>query len=137
VREAVAAVGADGMSGEESDGEGSVREKRLIRVPVQWINSELTDLFHIIDTWKSAVNNEGMVNPRGNRPLARLPTSKEPAVGTPTKGLPRNWYNTLWLRAQSKPQQALLNPGLSRKIPLLVCSICLIYFYVVCAQWTL
>ena len=125
------------MSGEESDGEGSAREKRLIRVPVQWINSELTDMFHTIDTWKSTVNNESMVNPRGNRPLARLPTSKEPAVGTPTRGLPRNWYNETWFRAQSGPQKALLNPGPPRLVPLLVSAIHLIYFYASCAQQTL
>ena len=57
------------MSGKETDGEGPTREKRLVRVPVQWIHSELTDLFHVIDTWKSAVNDESMVNTRGNRPL--------------------------------------------------------------------
>jgi len=34
VREAVDAVGVDGMSGEETDGEVSTRDKQLIRVPV-------------------------------------------------------------------------------------------------------
>jgi hypothetical protein len=87
-REAVDAVGAGGMSGEETDREGPTREKWLVRVPVQWIHSELTDLFHVIDTWRSAANDESMVHTRGNRPLTRLPTSKEPAVGAPTKGLP-------------------------------------------------
>jgi len=50
------AVGADGMSGEETDEETTGREKQLVRVPILWIHSELTDLFHTMDTWKSAVN---------------------------------------------------------------------------------
>jgi hypothetical protein len=122
-REIVDAVGAGGMSGEETDGEGPAREKRLVRVPVQWIHSELTDLFHVIDTWRSAVNNEGMVNPHGNRPLTRLLKSKEPVLGAPTKGLPQNWYDETWFRGQSDPQKVLLNVGPSRPIPLLVSSI--------------
>ena len=57
------------MSGEESDGEASGREKQLVRVPVRWINPELTELFHATDTWKSAVDDEGFLPTHGNRPL--------------------------------------------------------------------
>ena len=48
------------MSSNETSGEISGQEKQLVRVPVQWINTELTVLFHTMDTWKSAVNEESM-----------------------------------------------------------------------------
>lgn len=71
----------------ETDGETS--EKRLLRV-LKWINPEVTGLFRAINTWKSAIQDETFSTPRGNRPLTRLPTSKEPIEGNATKGLPRN-----------------------------------------------
>jgi len=59
----------DGMSGEETDSKVSTQEKQLIRVPVQWINPELTHLFHAMDTqWKAAIDDEGFKT-HGNRPF--------------------------------------------------------------------
>jgi hypothetical protein len=127
VREAVDAVGADGMSGEESDGEVSGREKQLVRVPVKWINSELAGLFHAIDTWKSAVDDEGFLPTRGNRPLNRVSTSKEPAVGRATKGLPRNWYDDIWYKSQSDAKKISLKTMPPQSIP---CLVSLIYFVI-------
>lgn len=122
-REAVDAVGVDGMSGEETDGEVSTREKQLIRVPVRWINPELTRLFHAMDTWKAAVDDEGF-KARGNRPFIRPSKSKEPATGTVRKGLPRNWYDDSWYRSQSDAKKVLLGAAAQRKIPALVSLIC-------------
>jgi hypothetical protein len=113
------------MSGEETDEETTGREKQLVRAPILWICSEATDLFHTMDTWKSAVNDEGFMAPRGNRPLPRLLKSKGPVEGTATKRLPRNWYNETWYRSLSDPKKALLNPTPNRPIPSLVS---LIYF---------
>ena len=108
------------MSGDETDDEISGREKQLVRVPVQWINTELTVLFHTMDTWKSAVNEESMVCPRGNRPLARAAKTKEPVAGNATKGLPRNWYDDTWYKSQSDPKKLTLNVISARPIPSLV-----------------
>jgi len=52
------------------------------------------------------------------------------------RGLPRNWYNETWFRAQSDPQKALLNPVSLQPIPSLVSPIHLIYLHTICAQWT-
>lgn len=122
-REAIDAVGADGMSGEETDDEVSGRQKELARVPVRWINPELTRLFHTVDSWKAAIADEGFVSTRGNRPFARSSTIKEPAMGTVTKRLPRNWYDNYWYMSQTDPQKRLLNATSSRIIPTLVRAI--------------
>ena len=113
------------MSGEETDEETTGWEKQLVRVPILWIHSKLTDLFHTMDTWKSAVNDESFMTPRGNRPLPQLLKSKAPVEGTATKRLPRSWYNETWYRSLSDPKKALLNPTSNRPIPSLVS---LIYF---------
>jgi hypothetical protein len=76
------------MSGEETDEETTGHKKQLVRVPFLWICSELTDLFHIMDTWKLAVNDESFMAPRGNRPLPQLLKSKVPVEGTAMKRLP-------------------------------------------------
>jgi hypothetical protein len=115
------------MSGEDTDGEAPGREKRLLRVPVKWINPELTGLFHVIDTWKSAVQDESFSTPRGNRPLTRLATSKVPVEGHVTKGLPRNWYDETWYKSQSDAKKILLNTLPSRPIPYLVSLICFVF----------
>lgn len=118
-REAVDAVGADGMSGEETDGEPSGRMKQLTRVPVRWINPELALLFHNMDSWISATADEGFVKTRGNRPFTRTSTVKEPVTGKVTKGLPRNWYDDIWFKSQSDPQKHILNVTSVRPIPTL------------------
>jgi hypothetical protein len=122
-REAVDAVGVDGMSGEETDGNISGRQKQLAQVPVRWINSELSHLFHNIDSWKSAITDEGFVNARGNRPFTRSPTIKEPVSRKVTKGLLRNWYDDTWYKSQSDAQKRRLNPTSVRPIPTLVSSV--------------
>jgi hypothetical protein len=127
VREAVDAVSVDGMSGEETDREVSGREKQLARVPMHWIDSELVDLFHTMDTWQSMVTDESLVCPHGNRPLTQLHASKEPVVGHVTKGLPRNLYDDTWYKSQSGPQKLLLSTRLPRPIPSLVCFLFFLY----------
>jgi hypothetical protein len=86
-REALDAVGTDGMSGEKTEGESLAWEKQLARVPIQWIHPELMDLFHAMDTWKSTLDNEGFMAPCGNRPLVRLPIFKAPVARNATKML--------------------------------------------------
>lgn len=113
------------MSGEETDEDAPGREKQLVRVPVKWISSELTELLHAIDAWKSAVDDEGFVPTRGNRPLNRLSASKDPIVGHATEGLPRNWYDDIWYKSQSDAQKILLKTMPPRPIPCLVSLICL------------
>jgi hypothetical protein len=89
-------------------------------VPVRWVNSDLVDLFHAVDTWQSAVNDECLVPTCGNRPLTRLHMSKESVVEHVMKGLPRNWYDDTWYKSQSDPQKLVLSTRPSQPIPSLV-----------------
>jgi len=124
-KEAIDAVGADGISGEETDTDDEVsgRQTQLARVPVWWINPELAHLFHTVDSWKATIADEGFVTTRGNRPFAHSSTIKEPAMGTVMKRLPQNWYDNYWYMSQTDPQKRLLNATSSQIIPTLVCAI--------------
>jgi hypothetical protein len=123
----VDAIGPDGMSGEETDDGYSGREKGLVRVPVRWVNPQLMELCHAVDTWRFSINEESFSTPRGNRPLPQLPKSKEPEVGKVTKGLPRNWYDDTWYKSQSDPKKLQLKTAPPRPIPSLVSSICFLF----------
>lgn len=110
------------MSGEETD--GPVKRghtKCLTRVPIGWVNSQLADLFTVVDSYRWAVQNEGMsTGNRGNKPLPRAPQPKTAAYPPAVKGLPRNWYNDQWFKAQPPAQRALLKAAPARPIPSLV-----------------
>lgn len=119
------------MSGEETDDKPiqdptQDRQKELIRVPVRWINPQLTDMFHVIDSWKGLERQESMANGegdlRGNKPLKRQARSKPAVVGTHKKGLPRNWYDDTWYKSIGPGKQGKLQKKSDRAIPMPVCS---------------
>jgi hypothetical protein len=57
------------MSGEETD-KVVGRNRELIRVPVEWINPTLSDLFTVVDSYESALQDETFsVGKCGNREL--------------------------------------------------------------------
>ena len=86
------------MSGDETEEESSTREAfGQSTCPVDPPGPYR--LFHTMDTWKTAVDNEGFMAPHGNRPILQLPISKMPVVGIATKKLPRNWYNDTWFKS--------------------------------------
>lgn len=104
-REAVDAIGTDGMSGEKTDGDTSGWQKQLARVLVWWINSEVTHLFHHMDSWKSVVADEGFVSTCRNRPFIQLSTAKDPVKWNIIKGLSWNWFNDTWDRSLPDPRR--------------------------------
>jgi hypothetical protein len=114
------------MSGEETDGEPSGREKQLVNVPVQWVSTDLSGLFHTVDTWRSAVADESFMRPRGNRPFNRLDKPKKAIAGKVTNGLPRNWYDDTWYQGRSDAEKLIINAANPRLIPTLV-SVCFVF----------
>ena len=123
VKEALDAIGADGMSSDETEEELLTQEMHLARVPVQWIHPDLTDLFYFTPWTHMAVDNEGFMALCGNRPIPRLPISNTPVMRNATKKLLWNWYNDTWFKFLSDPKKSLLNPGPSPLIPSLVSPI--------------
>ena len=118
------AVGADGMSGEDTDDEDiqdstTNQEKALVRVPVRWINPELMEMFHVVDTWKSFKQQELLAGGdlQGNKSLKRNHRDKPPAIGTVKRKLPRNWYEDTWFKSLPAGQQGKLNVMPYRPIP--------------------
>ena len=118
------AVGADGMSGEDTDDEDiqdstTNQEKALVRVPVRWINPELMEMFHVVNTWKSFKQQELLAGGdlRGNKSLKRNHRDKPPAIGTVKRKLPRNWYEDTWFKSLPAGQQGKLNVMPYRPIP--------------------
>lgn len=117
------AVGADGMSGEETDEPQPRIAKSLSRVPAAWISSELPSLFAVVDTYREAFRDELFVNDtRGNKPLPRSGRSKEPTNKIPfVKGLPRNYYDNRWFQAKGEGgQEHVTQNKKKRDLPILV-----------------
>ena len=122
----ILAVGPDGMSGEDTDDEDiqdSTKEKALVRVPVRWINPELREMFHTVNTWKTFEQQELLAGGdlRGNRPLKRNCRDKPAVVGTVKRKLPRNWYEDTWFKSLPAGGQGKLGVTPFHPIPTPVC----------------
>lgn len=135
-RDAVAAVGLRGMSGDETDAcTGRIKDTVRIRVP--WLNQALAATFHTIDTYSKAIDYESFrtpasmnkyqkqISPRGNPGLRCSTRDASDREGLPTHklavyGLPRNWYDDAWYNGLSQPQRRIVNAAPVRPLPILV-----------------
>ena len=113
------------MSGEDTNDEDiqdSTKEKALIHVPVCWINPQLTEMFHAIDTWKTFEQQELLAGGDlcRKRPLKRNCQDKPAVVGTVMRKLPRNWYEDTWFESLPAGQQGKLDVMPFHPIPTLV-----------------
>lgn len=114
-------VSANGMSGEETECKHADRNKDLIKVPVEWIHPQLSDLFSTIDTYQPALDEAVFTKRRGNRAHRPASAYKRPALtAPPIPGLPRNWYHETWLKAQNYTTLMLLKVAPPRPLPSLV-----------------
>jgi len=111
------------MSDEDTDTE-SKQEKKLIRYKVPWLNHEIANLLHAVDTYEMAIDDECMANRRrGNRPLPRLPEDREGAKPKASRAVPKlpcNWYNGRWYGGLSLGEKTMLCARREREIPHLV-----------------
>ena len=108
------------MSGEETNGESTGKEKQLILVPVDWINPALTDVFHVIDDWRKVMQGETFQETRGNREFLRGTKQKHPVASKATRFLPRNWYDDNWYRQLPDGKRTRLEVMAEHEIPSLV-----------------
>ena len=121
-------IKTDAMSGGETDDDSEAaqgsrtNEKAIIRVPVRWLNPQVVEMLHTVDTWMQFEEDESLAkgedeDRRGNRPLKKTPGDKPAVVGKVTPALPRNWYEDVWFKSLSPGKQATLAVKPNKPIP--------------------
>ena len=109
------------MSSEETEQEYRNWNRELIKVPVEWIHPNLSDLFAVVDTYQPAREDATFNKGRGNRPHQPPSATKRPGrMAPPLTGLPKNWYHETWLKAQSPTALTLLKVVPPHHLPCLV-----------------
>ena len=91
---ALARLGPDGISDDDTDNESPV--KRVRRIQPGFLNRQFSDLFAALDTYPI----DGVAlkkDKRGNRRLERIPTSTKTNHSRSVERLPGNWYDQTWL----------------------------------------
>jgi hypothetical protein len=98
------------MSGDETETEASpgvTKTVRRSRVP--WINPEISELLHAVDSYNFAATLESLSAPKGNKMLTRLFESrKDDKRSHPVANLPRNFYDNGWYQARTKTEKCCL-----------------------------
>ncbi|KAG1853457.1 hypothetical protein DFJ58DRAFT_841640 [Suillus subalutaceus] len=99
----------DGVSGDETDTPIGAIPKVVRRVGRPWLNPDITQLLHVVETYAPATHEENMTTPIGNSSLLRILEQKRAAQNSiAIQQLPRNWYNDHWYKANSTSARALL-----------------------------
>lgn len=110
-------LGHEGISSDETDGD--TQPKRLRRVARGWLNPAVSEMWRDIEKYELS-NPRSRRSQRGNRPLLRIFMSQTTNLQKPVKELPMNYYDSLWWKSLSEPEQAMLNPGPPEAIPKIV-----------------
>ncbi|KAG1796869.1 hypothetical protein EV424DRAFT_1546852 [Suillus variegatus] len=110
----------DGVSRDETDTPIGAIPKVVRRVGLPWLNPDITQLLHAVETYAPATHEENMTIPIGNSSLPRILEQKRAAQNSiAIQRLPRNWYNDHWYKANSSSARALLETRKSLIIPAL------------------
>ena len=119
------------MSGRETDDKTEAAQgscnKAIVCVPVHWLNPQVVEMFHTVNTWMQFEEDESLAKDEdedchGNRPLKKALGDKAAVVGKITPALPRNWYEDVWFKSLSPGKQATLTVKANKPIPNLVCT---------------
>ena len=121
-------IKTDAMSGGETDDnseatQGSqTNEKAIICVPVRWLNPQVAEMLHTVDTWMQFEEDESLAkgedeDHRRNRPLKKTPGDKPAVVGKVMPAFPRNWYKDVWFKSLSPGKQTTLAVKSNKPIP--------------------
>lgn len=116
------------MSGGETDDEANNsgtaqgdEEKAIRRIPVCWLNSQVVDMLHTVDTWMQFEEDEKLANGdkdrRGNRPLKKIARDQPPRLGRITRKLPTNWYDEVWLMSLAPGKRSGIQAKANEPIP--------------------
>lgn len=96
----LAALGYEGMSSDDSEGEIGKRDRRFHIKILPWRNEELTRWLHMLDSMHNNTTRSAKL-PVG-RPVVctRTPSTKISFRRTAPRGLPRSFYDPLWISLQ-------------------------------------
>ncbi|KAG2352804.1 hypothetical protein BDR07DRAFT_1497591 [Suillus spraguei] len=110
----------NGVSGDETDTPIGATPKVVRRVGLPWLNPDVTQLLHAVESYAAATHEENMTIPIGNSSLPRVLEPKRTAQNSiAIQRLPRNWYNDNWYQANSTSARALLGARKSLILPTL------------------
>ncbi|KAH7917307.1 hypothetical protein BV22DRAFT_1135521 [Leucogyrophana mollusca] len=118
VEDVLTALGSGGMSGDETDTTPDTRPKRLRRVALPWINSDISELFNAVESYEAANRTERLTVPVGNQSFPReFYALRNDQLQKAVPGLPRNWYDDNWIRGLSHGIQQMLCVQSPKSIP--------------------
>ena len=113
------------MSSDHTDDESDSREKRVVRSRLPWRSPELASLMEALETYHI---DETLA---GNKALPRdFRTDKiAPSKRKPVRGLPRSFYDAIWLqsRTQAQRHQLRVMPPMPIPVLLVVSVFCLLF----------
>jgi hypothetical protein len=117
-------LGAEGMSGDETDTPTGVYPKAVRHIEIPWISPRISQLFEAVDSYESSLRVETMRSHVGNAPLHRHyePRSKNIRAKV-IPHLPRNWYDDAWFKGLLAGQRTVLSVIADVEIPTLVSAI--------------
>ena len=129
-------IGTDAMSGEDTDDEdvqgSAIEQKKLVHVPVHWLNPGIVEMLYTVDTWKQLELDKNLGdddNQCGPRPLKRKHgEDKSGPIGPVTKNIPKNWCNNVWFNSLPAGHQAKYQAQPNSDIPTPVHSITALYY---------
>lgn len=116
-------LGMTGMSDDETDTEKNVLPKVVRRRKLRWLSDDVSRLMEAIETYRPAVENSILFDPRGNKPLKRLwePRTTD-RLRLPVRGLPMNWYDSDFRRKLTPSERRNLAWQAREEVPDLVSS---------------
>ena len=121
IKEIVRDLGVPGMSEDETETEASLDVPKTVRRSrVPWINPEISNILHAVDSYNLAAIKESLSVPKGNQMLNRLIESRHEKTSRAVANLPRNFYDDGWFQARTQTEKCLLGAGMDVPIPKLV-----------------
>jgi hypothetical protein len=104
-------LGADGMSGDESD-HASGHRRYVVR-KLNWRSNEITNVLRVLDALALVFHWTGNGRPKpGKFPHVRIDSDRLETPGREAvRNLPRNFYNSNWLETLDKYERQALDMG--------------------------
>lgn len=110
------ALGAQGMSSDETDSDASAPNQKVVRrVALVWLAEDVSKMWSKVEAFHlKMVGNQPH---RGNSALLRLHAPKHSREDRIVPGLPKNYYDTIWWTSLYEARQAPIHPLEEKSLP--------------------